>query len=265
MRIEYIDGGFVHYLDNQVIEKIVCTGETVKIGTKVIELTNGKRLESDVTEFHGNCTIYFYNKPPKQLKIDFSAMYHSGHAISVSEDGSKMFVVPWENVIDGKRVGLWAYDIDTGTLLWSFPKGNVGSISVYDDDIVILGGGLAPRMSIFKLDINTGEVLGELKSGTLETLFELSGSYLLANSFRGKLSVVDVESMSVVKNYGSIFKSKVINPLNCYSVVVTEATVQDNILVISGFENHQNGVYDDNNDFEGKPFTRVIDDNFELV
>ena len=264
MNIEYIEGGFVQYFDNRVIEKIVCTGKTVKIGTETIKVAYGKTLEVDNIEFHGTCVVYFHSKQPKELKVDLNAVQHSGCGIPVSEDGSKMFVVPWENVIDGKRVGLWAYDIDTGTLLWSFPKGNVGSISVYDDYIVILGGGLAPRMSIFKLDINTGEVLGELKSGTLETLFELSGSYLLANSFRGKLSVVDVESMSVVKNYGSIFKSRVINPSNCLGIVITEATVQDNTLVISGFESSPNGVYD-NNDFEGKPFTRVIDDNFELV
>jgi len=63
MRIERIDGGFVQYYESNVIEKIA---------------------------FLDTCTIYFHNKPPKELSnVDFGIAYNSQYGIPVSEDGSK--------------------------------------------------------------------------------------------------------------------------------------------------------------------------------
>jgi len=252
MNIEYIEGGFVQFYDNRVIEKIVYYVKYIKVGTKVIKISEKKTLASDIEKFVGTCIIHFHNKPLKELSNIAFSVYNRQYGMPVSEDGSKLFVGDWDK-------GLCCYDTTSGERLWKYRPAKVREIFVYPTYLVAVRA----YASIIKLDIETGELISELRSGTLKDIYDLEYPYVLADSFRGKLCVIDVKSMSVVKDYGSIFKNKVINPLNCYSVVVTEATVQDNILVISGFESAPNGV--DDNSFESDPFTRVIDDNFELV
>ena len=64
IRIEYIDGGFVEIIENEIVEKAVCN-------------------------YNGICTVYFNDKdkPPKELNVGCSS-YNRPYGIPISDDGS---------------------------------------------------------------------------------------------------------------------------------------------------------------------------------
>jgi len=259
MKIEYVERGFVQYFDNDVIEKIAYLGDYIKVGTIRGRDMDDKIVEVDNVKFFGTCTVYFHNKPPKELhNVNFEAGYNSQYGIPVSADGSKLFVGHWRKSRGKVKNGLQAYDVESDSLLWWLNEGKIREIFVYSNYLVALQANGA----IFKVDIDSGDVLGQIKSGTIESQFELDSPYILVDSIRDQLSVVDTEKMEVVKTYGSIYKSKTINPSNCYSIVIREVVLQDDVLTISGFEGCPDGDY---SSLENTDFTRVIDTSFSSM
>ena len=99
--------------------------------------------------------------------------------------------------------------------------------------------------AVIKFDINDGRKIAELRSRTLEYLYDLSAPFVLANTFRGKLSVIDTETMTIAKQYSP----KTVNPANALSLLINEVSLKRNKLTICGFENQW-------------PFKRVIDTHF---
>jgi hypothetical protein len=91
MRIEDTEYSFIEIIENGIVEKIVCKDD-------------------------GICTVYFYEKPPKELNVGCSS-YNRDYGIPVSEDGSKLFTGSWEKGLGGNKKGLCAYDIESGSLL----------------------------------------------------------------------------------------------------------------------------------------------------
>ena len=112
------------------------------------------------------------------------------------------------------------------------------------------------RKAVLKVDIHTGQLLSELKSGTIGSVWELDPPYILVNKIRGKLSIVNTETMSVVKSY----KESTINPNKCLSLLIQECQLRENGLWICGIENHPNRDYNIKNP---TPYTRLIDENFK--
>jgi len=245
MQIEFVEGGFTQYFDNEVIEKIVCLGDCIQ--------------EVDKYKFVGTCSIYFHHRPPKELcSMNFNVVYNSQYGMPISEDGSKLFVGHWEKTLDGDKRGLEAYDIESGFLLWRLNEGKIREVFVYSNYLVALQANGA----VFKVDIDSGKILAQIKSGTIEQQFDLGSSYILVEAVRGKLSVIDTEKMAVVKVYGP----NVVNPSNYLSVLIQNVILQDDILTVSGLEGYSND--DDFNIFQEcpisqeKPFSRVIDSSF---
>jgi len=228
MRIEGIDRGFIHFIENGVVEKVVAT-------------------------YDGVCVVHFYDKPSKKLHIE-NASYDYHYGLPVSADGFTLFYSDWDT-------GLHAYDIMSGTVRWHLKKKKIRGIFVYSDYLIALQA----YTSVLKIDIASGEVLDEIKSGTLEKQFDLNGVHILVHSIRGKLSVLDPETMAIVKSYGSIYKSKIINPLDSLSVMLLSAVLQDNTLTLTGWEKDPsrdpNSYERDSNEHER--FTRVIDTEFD--
>lgn len=220
MRIESIDGGFTEIIENGIVEKVICL-------------------------YDGTCTIYFYDKPPKKLSLGCSS-YHSQYGIPVSIDGRKLFIGNWEKEAGGYDKGLHAYDIETESLLWRLGEGKIRQIYVYENYLIVLKA----YDSIYKIDIHSGTVLWQIKSGTIENAYDLGYPNVLVDAVKEKLCVLNVEKMSIVKKYGTIYNSKIINPSNSISLVITDASVQGNELTISGFESDQ------------KQFRRIIDADF---
>jgi len=256
MNIQRLKDGFVQYFDNNVIEKIFFKEDLIKVGTRTITVNNGRTLEVDEQESTRECIVHFRNQSLKKLyNIKFSALSNSLHGVHVSEDGSKLFVDAWENGISGLKKGISAYDIASDSLIWRLAEGKIGRIFVYPG-YLIASKVLA---NIFKVDINSGAMLSNIKSGTIESLYDLGFPFVLADTISGKLSVIDVEKMLVVKKYSK----NLINPSNYLSHVIRDATLRDNILSISGFEDNPD--YTSSEFIEPNYFERVIDTDFYNV
>jgi len=252
MNIKRLKNGFVQYYDNNIVEKIFFEENVIKVGTRTIAVNNCKTLDVDEQESFRECTVHFHNHQSEKLyNIKFSAFSNSHYGIPVSKDGSKLFVDAWENGISGLKKGISAYDIASDSLIWRFSEGRIGRIFVYSNYLVFFKS----LNSIFKVDIDSGAVLGSIKSGTIESLYDLGFPYALANTISGKLSVVDVEKMLVVKKYSK----KITNPSNYLSHVIRDVTLRDNMLLISGFEDNPDysAEFTAPNDFE-----RIIDTDF---
>lgn len=208
MQIKPFTNGFEEIIDSDVVQKIVST-------------------------YDGLCKIYFRDGKTKCVTTNCTA-YNSQFGIPTSLDGQIMFVSSWEN-------GLTAYNVDSNSKRWCYKSTRIRSVYVYQTYVVALKYG----ESIIKFDINNGKKLGELRSGTLEFLYELCAPFVLANTFRGKLSVINTETMSIEK----IYQNQKINPSKAISFLIQKAAIERNKLVISGLENQ-------------KPFNRIIDTAF---
>jgi len=228
MRIEYTEYGFTEIIENGIVEKIVC-------------------------KYGGICTVHFYEKPPKELNVGCDS-YNRQYGIPVSEDGSKLFIGSWAKGEGGHKKGLSAYDIETGSLLWNSPDGKIRSIFVYSTYLIAVKS----YSAIFKYDINNGSKIGEIKSGTVDHMYDLGFPYVYIDSFKGKQSIVDVEKMSVVKKYNE----NVVNPSSCLSVLVQNVVLKDNVLTIFGIEEYPNRDYSKSG---GVAFSRIIDSDFNCT
>jgi hypothetical protein len=109
--------------------------------------------------------------------------------------------------------------------------------------------------AISKYDINDGSNIGEIKSGSVSSMYDLGFPYLYVNAIKGKQSIIDVEKMVVAKNYSE----KIFNPFNCLSVLIQDVALQNNVLTISGIEEYPNKDYSKSG---GIAFSRVIDADF---
>jgi len=223
MRIECVKGGFIQYYENNIIEKITATGQTIQDGTRTVNF-QGETFEVSNSKFIGTCTIHFHNKPPKEFdNIDFCTAYNSQYGIPVSEDGSKLFVGSWE-----WEKGLQAYDTEMGELLWRIRQGKSRNVFVYSDYIIVL----KDLKYIYKVDIASGKILGEIKCYDGTELLDLGAPYIAINRPVGNLTIVDTNQMTVIKKYGG----KILNPSKHLSLYIDEVSIKDNKLIISGSE-----------------------------
>lgn len=221
MKIEDIDYGFVERIENAVVEKIVF-------------------------RYNSTCTVYFHDKPSRELNIECSS-YNSQYGIPISEDETKLFVGSWEK-------GLCAYDIVSGELLWRFKPGKIRNIFVYSKFLIVSRA----YSSVVKIDIETGEMIENIKSGTLEHIFDLGFPYIFADTISGKHCIIDIEEMAVVKKYGS----KIVNPFDCLSLMIANAIRQQNVITILGIEEYPKKMFCPKVASKGKSFLRVIDSDF---
>ena len=221
MKIENTTSGFVETIEKAGIERIECN-------------------------YNGICTVHFYDRQPRALSVGCS-FFNSQYGIPVSQDGTRLFVGSWE-------AGLCAYDIFSGTLIWRHKPGKIRNILVYPSFLIVSRA----YTSIVKIDIQTGKVLAEIRSGTLEHIFDLGAPYIFADTISGKHCIIDTEKMIVVKKYAS----KVVNPSDCLSLIVRNAVLQDNVITISGLEKYPQKNLDAKILIGGTPFSRVIDPNF---
>jgi len=255
-RIKLVTDGFIQYFESNFIEKIEWRGNSFKIGVSTIRVNNGKMLEVDEYDFHGICKIHFHGKSPKEYDtsvIRFDSLQGRTFGFPISSDGNKLFVTSPYDKIRNLKQGLHAYNIETGSLLWRLNKGNVGNVFVYDDYLVFINA----YDSVYKVNINNGEVLSSVKNKAAERIFDLGAPYILVDAPVGKLSVIDTQKMLVVKKYNP----KAVNPSDCLSLMIRDANLQDGKLTIYGIEQFPSGNYVPTLEsaVDGEPFERVID------
>lgn len=183
------------------------------------------------------CRILFTNGTEKEHSFHFDAVYISQFGVPLSKDGSTIFISDWEK-------GLFAYSTDTGKLRWHFKSTKIVECLVCDLVIVAT----KRYDSLLVLDIETGRILKQLKSRTIESVFQLTEDAFLVNSLRGKITIVETATLETLK----VFSEKEINPHDCLSLIITNATIQDGNLVLCGFEGyrHKNHLDDHMERFE---------------
>lgn len=176
-------------------------------------------------KFDGTCSIYFKDGSTADHFVDCEAAYHEQFGIPVSPDGKLLFVSSWEK-------GLTAFHTITGEKVWHFRSTKIGTVFAYPNFLIARRYGKA----LLKLDLRSGIVLQELKSGTLERIYRLDDNYLFVDRLRGKYCVLDAAAMEILKTYSP----KTVNPSNCLSLCIREARLQDGQLHIRGFEEYPN-------------------------
>ena len=208
MRIQKNNGYFEEFFDSKIISKIACS-------------------------YAGLCSVYFCDGKTRTFAT-MASVYNRQYGIPFSSDGKVLFVSSWET-------GIHAYDIDTGKEIWRFKSTRIMSVYVSETYLIAIRYGEA----ILKLDIVNGTKIGELRSGTIEASYELDRLHILADTYRGKLSVIDMDALSVVKQY----PDSLINPTKAISFMIREVALKRNKLMITGLEC-------------SRPFRRVIDHSF---
>lgn len=208
MKIQKHNGYFEEYFDSKIISKVVCA-------------------------YDGLCSVYFCDGRICTFATVASG-YNSQYGIPVSLDGKTLFVSSWET-------GVHAYNIDTGKEIWHFKSTRIMSVYASEAYVVAVRYGEA----VLKLDIADGAKVGELRSGTIEASYELDFLHILVNTYRGKLSVIDMDSLSVVRQY----PDSLINPYKAISFMIREVFLDRNKLTIAGLEGPSS-------------FCRIIDDCF---
>ena len=143
-----------------------------------------------VVEEEGRADVYYYEKSPVSVTVKELGCYQSQYGLPVSADGTMLYVMNWD------INGVIAYEIATGKIAWKYRPGTIRDILVYDSYIVAHKSNTA----LIKFDWKTGEILGELKSGTMESCHRLPDPYVLT-CYRGKESIVDTQTMEIVKQY----------------------------------------------------------------
>lgn len=218
MHVKRTKNGFVSIIQNGIVDRIECS-------------------------YGESCTIYFYHIPPKKINIALSS-FNLQYGIPVSDDGRTLFISSWED-------GISAYDTLSGSIRWRLKIKKATSIIVYSAYVVLQKQG----ESLIKIDIENGTVLDTLRSGTIQRQFELLNPYILVDSIRARLSVVDTDRMCVVKQYGR----DIVNPRKCLSLLIQNAMLQEGTVSIQGIEQYPDGDHTKDRQYE---FYRVIDSNF---
>ena len=164
----------------------------------------------------GSCVVYFRDGAKKEVKVEYPE-YSSIYGIHFSRNGHTLFNISWEK-------GVIAYDVLSGTKLWHFKSAKISKLFVYETYVVVRKYGEA----IIKLDISTGNKLAELRSSTIEGSWRLDDPYILVNWFRGKLSVIDTETMTIYKQYSK----QIENPTKAIRFMIVDGFLKKNRLII---------------------------------
>lgn len=190
--------------------------------TEILEHSVINYIEFD---FDGTCKVFYSDGTAKEVTVR-TDIYNTQYGIPVSEDGTILFVGNWDD-------GIWAIDINTNMLLWHIRQKKVRKIFAYNQYITALKQG----SSIFKIDIETGKILEEIRSPTIENYFKIDNQRVLVDRIKGKLSVFNTQKMVVEKT----FSGEVVNPNNCLAQVIRKAFSVDGEIYISGFEYYAQG------------------------
>lgn len=221
MRIKEIHHGFETIIKDGITKKVVCW-------------------------YNGTCEVVYEKAANKILNIPVS-FFNSQYGVPISGDGKIVYVTSWED-------GVFAYSVDTNELLWRYKSTRIQDIVYRDDYIVVKKYG----ESIIKLNAKTGELITLLKSTTISSMYYLRDNYIFIEYYRGKLAVVDIDAMEVVKDYPAGAARIVGYAHHC----IQEAYLKKNKLIVEG------GMYNDVAKFfkEGKviKFKIVLDDSMNL-
>ena len=198
-------------------------------------------------ESSGFCNVYLRNGEIFRHNIGFEMPFNSQFEIPISSDGKCLFLPSWER-------GVFAFSTMTGEKIWQFKKSGIIRVLLSSHCLLALRYG----KELIKLDPYTGEVIQILKSGTLEHIFKIDSRCLFLDRFRGKYSIIDVDTWKPIRSY----PNNIVNPHNCLTCCIRKVYLQGNQLCIEGFEEYP----EQNYACPGTvTFCRIIDSDFSKL
>ena len=185
------------------------------------------RVELDYDS--GRCTIRFSDGEVCTFVRNWEDYHVYVYGLHFSDDGKIMFTGDWQK-------GLFAIDAHSGETIWHHRPARIRELFIFPGYLIALRHGC----SVIKLDVRTGELLGEITGRSLTSCWLLDGRHVLLDSKGGKLCVVDTKTMETVKRYGINGTHSSVNPNKCLSLVIREARLEEGKLKICGFEEYPN-------------------------
>ncbi len=222
---------------------------TIETDQRIAFSQNYTNLRISRIDLYFDCTykVSYTDGSSKTLRIPCDPVYLSQYGLPISEDGELLFVSSWED-------GLSAWRIADGTIAWRYLCTRMTRVFVFPWFVI----GVRCGKAVLKFDLATGQVLEEITSTTIERAFYLRNDCLLVDTIKGKVSVLAVQPLCVIKCY----QRQVVNPNDCLSLVIQNASLRDNRLWITGFEEYPNkNICDENNYL----FERILDPAFGIV
>lgn len=175
----------------------------------------------------GRCTVFFRDGSTASFAWKWERYHVYVYGLCFSEDGKILYTGDWYK-------GLYAIDSRSGETLWHYRPAKIRGIYVFPGYLLALRYG----SSLVKLDLHTGELLGELTGRSLEHCWRLDGGHVLLDSRNGRLCAVDTETLETVKTYRISGAGSLVNPRDCLALAIRKAWLEAGKLYISGFEKY---------------------------
>ena len=175
----------------------------------------------------GRCTVFFRDGSTSSFAWKWEYYHVFIYGLCFSEDGKILYTGDWYK-------GLYAIDSRSGETLWRYRPAKIRGIYVFPGYLLAL----RRLSSLVKLDLHTGELLGEFTGRSLEHCWLLDERHVLLDSKNGRLCAVDTETLKTVKTYRISGAGSAINPRDCLSLVIRKAWLEKGKLLISGFEEY---------------------------
>ena len=163
---------------------------------KVAHLIHRKFVRSDTIIFVecnykvGYIRVFYNDRTDKTFPMPIDVYNHQFGNVPISAERNRIFWGSWEK-------GICAYDLITGEVIWKIKGWKFRNILVFDKYLITV----QQYNKLLRLDIETGEILNEVKSGTLKSVYKLDDRHFYTNAVKGIGTVYDAMDMSVYKSY----------------------------------------------------------------
>lgn len=167
--------------------------------------------------------------------------YNYQYDIPITKDGKLMFIGSWEK-------GLYCYDIITGKSIWNQKSNKIRNIILADNELIVE----VCDKGIYKRDIEKGNILSEIKMKNIQFLYPISPYEIFTGYIKNNYFIYEIPNL--IMKYQ--IPEKLLNPSKAYSFNILDATMKDDKLSISGWEQYRNKDTKNNEVFN---FERVIE------
>lgn len=195
--------------------------------------------------YHNPSIVYFNNGKIKTIDLSCNP-YHSQYGIAVSENGDILFQGNWHT-----KDGLIAYHIMDERILWKKSISHISDIEVHNSVLTVAVRG----KSITQLNIHDSSIIQQLQSKSIERMYRLNENLVLVNRFKRNICIFDLESLHIE----AFFPELVVNPNQFLSFVIQSAFIDNDCIVITGFEGGGTKM-EPKSSIRLQPFTRELGD-----
>lgn len=182
--------------------------------------------------FDHSCKVKYLSTKEVVCHVDIDG-YNSQYGTPVDPSGKYILIGHWDY-----HDGLCCYDIHSDTLMWRKKLSKIRAIFTEKDYVIVTQASTA----IHKLDLKTGEILGEIKSSSIENAHRIDCSHILVSWIKGKIGIIDIDTLEICK----LYPQKVINPNDCLLQYTLNAYYENGQLILDGFEMYPNRIYQEN-------------------